>query len=265
MKSILFFVLFFLGLTLVAFAQNNPKTDNDSRKEAERLWELAIEAKGGRERLHNIRNMVISSSSLFDKELKKPRIQVEEIYVFPDKWWSWNDQRPSRFGLSVTMYNWETGKQYVITDEEPNFIGLQPISSNLKNTNLAGVIPILLETKWNQPKPQRVSEGKIGSKRVDIIQTELLGKRIDFVLDKKTHLPIRVISYSDNQKSASKIRLEDYVSVEEIKMPSKVVFESSDNDFQYNRQYQFNVKYDETIFKSPLPLKSGSKVWKVKD
>jgi len=52
-----------LCLNSAAFSQTSAKTDNDSKKEAERLWELAIEAKGGREKLLSIRNMVISSRS----------------------------------------------------------------------------------------------------------------------------------------------------------------------------------------------------------
>src|SRR5258705_4079770 len=68
------------------------------RKEAERIWELAIQAKGGRERLYSVNNMVISS---FGKN-----IRLEDFFIFPDRSWSWVDQRPSVFGLNMSMQNW---------------------------------------------------------------------------------------------------------------------------------------------------------------
>ena len=249
-------------LALIFGSETLSAQTNDSVQEAQQLWELAVAAKGGRERLYNVRNLVVTSNS--SGRMKKDKIRLESVYVFPDKWWFWDDQRPSRFGLSVSMYNWETGKQYVITDTEPNFIGLEQVSPNFQNTNLAGVTPDLLETKWNQPKPIRAFAGKVGSQAVDIVQTELLGKRIDFALDKETHLVVRVVAYSENQKPAATSKLADYIDVDGIKMPSTVIFENSDGDDKYKRQYRFNVEYNEDIFKFPPPLQAGSTAWQGK-
>jgi len=265
MKFVLFWCILFLNSISICYTQTTLKPQNGAKTDPERLWDLAIEAKGGREKLYAVQNMVVASSSTFKRGKKKINIQLEDLYVFPNKWWSWNDQRPSYFGLTVSMYNWAIGKEYVVTDGEPVFKGLQPISSNLKNTNLAGLITDLLETKWNQPKPENAFAGKINGKAVDIIQTTLLGKRIDFALDRESHLPVRITAYSDTQKPTTIIQLEEYLDIDGIKMASKVVFKHSDGDIEYKRQYQFNVQYNEAIFTTPPSFEDGREAWKMKN
>src|ERR1044072_9721432 len=71
MRDFLVFVLMlfaFLAPLMPSEAQiprRANRADDESRQEAERLWELAIAAKGGRERLYSVRNFVVSSKSRF--------------------------------------------------------------------------------------------------------------------------------------------------------------------------------------------------------
>jgi hypothetical protein len=260
MKSILFLILI-LGSVSMVFSQNSSKTENELRKEAERLWELAIQAKGGRERLHNIRNMFISSQTQYYWGVKKITNRRESLYVFPNKWWVWDDNRPSVFGLTMEMYNLETRKKYLVTDGQKN-VGLQPIESNYKSTNFSALVTDLMETKWNQPTPEKVYSGKEGKDKVDIVQIILIGQRIDFALDKRTHLPVRVIAYL-NEKPSYNARLLDYVDVSGIKMPSRIVLEDKYDKTEYKRTYKFNIEYNEDIFKTPpLPIESAASAWK---
>lgn len=76
-----------------------------NRQEAERLWELAIAAKGGRERLQAVSNLQISIREKVWYGLRRVPYIQEDLYVFPGKYWEWNDQRKSIFGLSIRMYN----------------------------------------------------------------------------------------------------------------------------------------------------------------
>lgn len=161
MKFILSSIVLFLCSASFGFAQSSSKPDDNSRHEAERLWELAIEAKGGREKLYSIRNMVVSSDGKFYQGLKKINIHIEDFYVFPNKWWSWRDQRPSIFGLNMSMHNWESRKAYTVQFESAPFRGLEEIDTNDENTNFAGITPdLLLETKWNKPLPEKIFSGK---------------------------------------------------------------------------------------------------------
>jgi hypothetical protein len=58
-------LLFVLVLPTKCLAQNekDPSVGDPTKKEPERLWELAIAAKGGRERLESVKSMVVSGEN----------------------------------------------------------------------------------------------------------------------------------------------------------------------------------------------------------
>ena len=82
-------------------------------------------------------------------------------------------------------------------------------------------------------------------------------------MDSDTHLPFRVESF-ENDNFSYRIRLADYVGIDGIEMPTKLIFEDSDGDMEYRRSYKFNVEYDESIFVKPPPFEAGPEAWKKK-
>ena len=102
--------------------------------DAAKIWEQAISAKGGRERLHAVRNLVVTSSGSYkalqftihpdrtvkSRSLKLSGLYREELFVFPLKYWAWDDYRPAVFGLWIHVYDYSRKIKYVITDGEPN-------------------------------------------------------------------------------------------------------------------------------------------------
>src|SRR5688572_13443450 len=82
-----------------------PQSDNQQLSRARRVWEDAIVAKGGRERLESVRSIFISSRSKYWHGLKRYEIFTQELNVFPGQIWLWQDYRPDVFGLTVELYN----------------------------------------------------------------------------------------------------------------------------------------------------------------
>jgi hypothetical protein len=229
-------MLFIINFVAVNLGQDGKIADEESKKEAERLWELAIEAKGGRERLESVSNMVVSGENplyLLGFRVRRNRQpKFATLYVFPNKYWEWNDNRPSIFGLSVSMRDYENDKTYVFGDNPEAFSApCQPDTEKngpqvFLDTCLHSIIKqkdgrawgqkqmlfvpqviTFMETKWIKPIPVKASKGylkkkwveiiepnekKKRKKLVDIIQTKVLDGRVDFVLDAQTHLPIRI-------------------------------------------------------------------------
>ena len=239
-------------------------TQNDAEAEAQRIWEQAVAAKGGREHLSSVRNLVIySRADYLSRRGKTNEVKLVGLYVLPNKSWVWSDLRPDVFGLTVEMYNYETNMKYVITPGDPHH-PLEPIEPNEKRGSRAlGLAYYLLETKWLKPIPIKASAGKIGSKPVDIVQTTLNGQRVDFTLDRGTHLPAKVSYYTTdkNRTYVTELRLSDYVEINGIKVPQTITYHDGT---KYKQSYQFNVEYDPEIFVKPPPLEAGPEAWRPK-
>lgn len=230
--------------------------------EAERLWEQAIATKGGRDRLHAVRNMVISTEKDTSRLFTKNKVRREELLVLPTKYWFWDDYRPDVFGLRVSMYNYDSNISYVISESDP-YHPPEPIKNAQKNKALRNdQLSFLLETKWLKPTIIKASIGRIGLRPVDIVETIVEGERVDFAFDRKTHLPLRV-SYHDVVKGKTYVNVQsfsNYTEVSGIKVPQTIVY---DNGSKYRASFQFNVEYNEDIFVKPPSISAGPEAWKM--
>jgi len=235
---------------------------NIERQEAVRLWEQAIAAKGGRARLYAVRNMLVSTRGEYTTRLfKKNQIRQETLYVFPNKVWLWNDLRPDVFGLSVSMYNYDSNMSYVISGGNPQRAP-EPIKDTRKNKALRNAqLSFLLETNWLKPTLVKASTGRVGLRSVYIVQTLVEGERVDFAFDQVTRLPVRV-SYYDLFESKTYVNSQsflDYADVGGIKVPQTLEYTGGS---KYKANFQFNVEYNENIFVKPPPIEAGPEAWK---
>ena len=267
MKTALIVALFLLA-TNFASAQTTP-TINDNKHEAERLWELAIAAKGGRERLNAVNNLQLSIREKVWYGLKRISYITEDLYVFPGKYWQWTDQRGSVFGLGIHMYNQERDINLWYSDHGKGGHVGRPMDLVHGKAPLIRLYDVQLryfmETKWVKPVPVSVQDAKVDGKSVRLVQTVVKGYptkdktdeiRIGFALDQKTNLPVQVIYYHravSGREFTGKVRLSDYVDVSGIKMPSKV------NGLKSS--YQINVEYDEQIFVREPNVGAGIQQW----
>ena len=277
METKISLILMFLILVTSVRGQLSTSLKDSTQRDAERVWELAVQAQGGREKLLTMRNLVISSTGNFRLGLfKKYTNQDESLYVFPNKMWAWEDYRPSAFGLTMRMYNWETGEKYVFSPspkiapselieklkpiEQIDINGLKDKNGNVVWTKF---VIYLLESKWWKPIPETISVGQINGKKVDIIQTTVDGKKVDFFLSQENHLPVRISFHNFNEimriTEINSIDVSDYVEIAGLKMPAKM------KDIDGNKvslTYQFNVEYNESIFQTPPPFNAGLEAWK---
>src|ERR1044071_4698879 len=118
MIKVLMVALLMIGnICPAAFSQDSKTTSpDDNRQEAERLWELAIAAKGGRDRLYGVKNLQLSIREKVRYLIRRLSFIEEDLYVFPGKSWEWNDQRPAIFGFSLRIYNEDQDINFWYTD-----------------------------------------------------------------------------------------------------------------------------------------------------
>lgn len=260
-KTSVLAILFFSICCLSGLALSQ---DNDvlaGKKEAERIWELAIKAKGGRERLTQVESIQGSSVRKAYRRGRIHELRDEFLAVLPNKIWSYRDDGPGVFGVIVamldydsqTMYFGQRGSQRVakpMSDGDRRAISYQ-------NTTLF----YLMESKWLQPIPQAVEQGKIGRADVYILQTDANGRRVDFVLDRQNFLPIEVRTHDaekDGKVFIHVCKLLNYTQVDGIMVPQ---LENYEGQGLATLAIRFNVEYNPEIFKA-LPADVRPDSWK---
>jgi hypothetical protein len=267
-------LLLFLHLCFVTLVNPSTKTkkqsvakDQSAEQEARKLWEQAISAKGGRERLYSVRNVLMSSRAQYTTHLGKHNSKRrEELFVLPDKTWAWDDMRPDVFGLRIEMYNYEAKISYVLTPDAPK-VEIRHLTQEYTWEEfglLNSQVVSFMETKWVKPVPMVVCQGTVNGQLVDIIQTQVFGKRFDFALDRLTRLPVLVSSYDKLITGGEgftifNVYLSDYVEVNGIKMPQKI---TPENGATYSERVQINVDYNEGIFAKPTTIEAGPEAWR---
>lgn len=266
------------GLVLAsgARAQSPAGQAEAERERAKALWEEAVRAKGGRERLHSVQNLQVSSTVLVDAPRGGGLMEAERLYAMPGKVWlhEFTPHSADPF-LEATVINLDRGLCLITFSPARGDV---PERSFCTPTTwparlVQDPIIYLLETKWVQPVPVRARvEGK-GDKQVDIVETEVGGQRVDFYLDRKTRLPTKIVMdeyYGDprlTSRMGLSVKLRDYHNVEGIQMPGRVIREPDVGPQVLRRDterasYRFNVAHDPALFDRPIPKQAKSGDWK---
>jgi len=238
-----------------AKAHQTSQTLLQNREKAEELWEQAIAAKGGRERL-----LQVSSLLIFYQETVRNilgivvhRGPVEKLFVFPSKVWSWDDGLPLPFRLTVGLLDLE--RDYacrVHVESRPPVCGSARKVGSREGIDEAQYL-YLMETRWIKPTPVSVRK-EIWVQDSDVVVTKLEDKRIEYYLSRKTHLPQRVVTFhGESSRPRSSYDFSDYVSVNSIQMPGK--------QKKGRINFSINPAYDAGIFSRPPSIKAGPKAW----
>jgi hypothetical protein len=112
-----------------------------------------------------------------------------------------------------------------------------------------------METRWVKPVPLSVTNGNIGLKKIDVLHTSFENTKIDYFLDRKTHLPLRVaIFYNGSDRATRVVEFSDYVIVSGVQLPSK--------QKKTRISFQINPLYDADIFRHPPSISGGPHAWR---
>jgi hypothetical protein len=232
--------------------------ESQGAQQAKELWEQAIAAKGGRDQLYKVNSLLMSYTETTRNFLGivVHRGLVERIYVFPGKVWGWDDGLPPPFHLSVGMLNVGLNLRCTIYAGAskpvcgPAQQGISPPDAGISQMQYL----YLMETRWVKPVPLGVTRDSIGLKKVDLLHTRFGNEKVDYYLDRKTHLPLRVaVFYGGSRQATLKIDLSEYVMVDGVQMPTK--------QKSGKISFQINPPYDEDIFTRPPSIELGPHAW----
>jgi hypothetical protein len=214
--------------------------------DAKAVWEEAIRAKGGRERLHTIRNFVTMSREEFPGS---PRPDVithayyERLYILPNKLWEYYDSRPGKMGDDGLALDIDHHRVL----NRPNLGSAQRMYDDLVYRLRNGQFLYFMETAYVQPEPVGLKRGRLDRRDIDVIETRVNGDRVEFSLDRHSHLPVRVAIMEQRLRFPRVWWLSDYQSVDGILMPRNVHPGENSTETEL-ATYQFNVDYDDSVF-----------------
>lgn len=241
-------------------------TGKQSLEKAQQIWEQAIVALGGREKILNIKNILS-----YDRGKTAVTLQV-----LPDKLWFWSENGQP-IGTNVITYDFSKNLGYRIQKGDPDNFSY-PLTGDSKERRLSGLLYTLLETKWIKPKLLGSDIIKIGGKDYDVVCTEVtfpdnqttdrqITERHDYLFDQTTHLAFRNIRYFDKSVGGGDYTIEysKYIDVKGVKFAREIRDKfSRDKNWSSKTEYttDIDVDYREDLFDKPPSIKDGSMGWR---
>ncbi len=258
-----------LALSCAAiFAAEHPQ---DDQQKAAALWEQAVDAKGGRDRLYGIRSVAIQERTRFRNLMLRDvtRGKIDQIVCeFPDGWWEFLDYRPGLMGYSVSSVNARTGLGWTSSGGPARPLMRPDTFVPYRIRQLQYVY--FLETRWVRPTPLRASRVRRGFKSVDRVETMVEGELVSFDLDVNTHLPVRIETIHKTKLKPPRpgmtgsggltfvYELDAYHDVAGIQVPARVTRGSDTAE----ADVEINPDYDPAIFTTPPPAGATMTSWR---
>ena len=216
----------------------------DEIRDARAVWEEAIRAKGGRERLHAVRNFISSSNAPFNTRRRDVARHeyIERLYLLPNRFWEYYDFRPGKMGDGGLAL--DTDQHRVLSP--PGRGSAQRLYEDLVYRLRNGQIVYLMETAYVQPELVGAKRGRLNFTAVDIVETRVDSDHVEFFFDRRTHLPRRIVIRESRPVLPEAYLLSDYHIVDGIEMPMTERF--GDDGPKATMTYGFNVEFDEAVF-----------------
>jgi hypothetical protein len=170
-------------------------------------------------------------------------VYYETFYLPPTRFWEYEDYRPGKMGHGGVAV--DTNQHRVLNP--PNRGPAQGLYEDLVYRLRNGQFVYLMESAYVQPEPVALRRDRLGRFAVDVVETRVDDDRVEFSLDRRTHLPMRILIEEKRLPHFPMVyRLSDYHPIDGIEMPSHVHF--GEDETKSTTTYRFDVDYDESIF-----------------
>jgi hypothetical protein len=238
-----------IGLFLLACASapGRPMAANGDPQE---VWEQAVKAKGGRDRLHNVHSLAVYMKPA-DVNLAGP--PTNWLCVFPDRYFEFEGRGSSARAVVVDGTADRTATD--ATGIPRNARHLTPYEHDRLALNQ---LIFLLESAWLHPQPVEVRHAVL------VIQAD--GRSYKVFLNKDS-LPERILSLpTSSEKHGNKYdyRLQRYREFQGVMLPGRVVLLGNVSEYTWDVDYEVDAKYNPKLFERMPDLANGPEPWRMK-
>ena len=263
----LFSILSIFICSVQVTAQHADQTHDANRARAVALWEEVIRAKGGRERLHAVENvLIVSKVNSSTLPQFNPRA-TRRLFVLPDRAWLQGSVSGSQVNIEVVVTSIKQ-RRCQMKPSQTELVLPGPLACSFPESSsylMRDPMTYLLETKWTKPTILGARVEGSRSNRVEIVEVELTRLLMDFYLDSKTRLPFKLVIKESEATSRldahpkTTIKFSDYASFDGIQMPRSIKRETEPHRWAMPEretemaQYSFNLMYDDSLFDERTP------------
>ena len=207
------------------------------------VWEQAIKAKGGRERLLSVHSLAIY--------MKPAPVNLRGratnwLCVFPDRYFEYDG---AGIGGSQRAIVVDAAADRAATDATGIPRNARHLTSYESDRLAVNQIVFLLESAWLEPKPVEV--------RGHVLTVQAAGHRYRLSLD-KGGLPERVLS------SPYDYRLQHYRDFQGVMLPARVASVGSMVESIWDVDYEVDAKYNPKLFERMPDLANGPEPWRMR-
>lgn len=245
--------------------------DAEPACDAAEVWERMIEAKGGRERLHEIDVYFMAETEAGWSLFRRRRYEHYVLASLPDKQWGWHDYGSPFEARGVSVVDWVTG---IVTGEsayDDFVVRTMPLEERAIWGRYRREALYLLETKWKKPVVSNCVALPEGGYTIDADFDEA---QYRYHLPPREFLP-NVVEWweidgprRDSGKGlAVQYWFSDYTDVGGVMMPRQQVFRPSSREdvgVRHNLCFEWNPEYDTRIFEMPPSFDAGPDAWRPK-
>jgi len=227
----------------------------DSSGAAE-IWEKALAAKGGKDRLHAIANFLVIHNRLRRSQIP----YYSSLYILPNKYWLWENEG----GVLGTKISANDGTGTWEAHNSGRYAGSGVTWWPPDKTDVRRILQdqalFLMETRSYRPKILELKTERLGRVEYDVITVDAGLDRVKYYIDRKTSL-VRRVSPVERYGNVVTIAAElvDYRPVQGIMVPSRIKYREGGT---YDLKFAFDVEYDPEIFKRKPAIEDGPEGWK---
>lgn len=239
-----------IGLLMLAcgLAPGRPLAANGDPRE---VWEQAVKAKGGRDRLRSVRSLAVYMKPA---EVNLAGPPTNWLCVFPDRYFEFEGAgRGSQRAIVVDGTADRAATD--VTGIARNTRHLSPYEHDQLALNQ---LIFLLESAWLQPQPVEA--------RHNILMVEAAGNAYKLFLNNAS-LPERVLSLpvpGEKHKTVYDYRLQHYRDFQGVMLPVRIVLTGRLSESTWDVDYEIDAKYNPKLFERMPDLANGPEPWRIR-
>jgi hypothetical protein len=214
------------------------------------IWEQAVQAKGGRDRLHAVHSLAVYMKPA---DVTMRGLGTNWLFAYPDRYFEFDgtgiggsqralvvDATADRTAVDATGIQRTAGR---LTAQEHDRLALNQVV-------------YLLESAWLQPQPVEV--------RHNVLIVEAAGRTYRISLDKAS-LPERILSIpmrSEKHKVVYDYRLQRYREYQGVMLPARVALIGGTREATWDVDYEIDARYNPKLFERMPDLANGPEPWR---